>query len=202
MKYETEFCDLIASRLNHDYVAPLTAISNFCELIKLSPNSADECLDMINESVESAIAHLQYYRIAFGNYGDDEELSLQNFQRIITGFFDLDSVNVDLNFSCSGVLRSEAKLLCLGGLCLRSSYSQLESLTLAGERENWTLFAKGKGITNAEGEPRAQQYWENETKPIASMVHFPLFLSLIDRFGFQMAKNAENAQIALSLVKK
>ena len=65
-----ELSQLLGSRLCHDLVSPLGAIGNGVELLEMSPDfpgiAACPELQLIAESVSSARARIQIFRVAFG----------------------------------------------------------------------------------------------------------------------------------------
>lgn len=58
--------DLIGSRICHDLISPIGAISNGVELMSMGNGSAGPELELISESVDNANAKIRYFRIAFG----------------------------------------------------------------------------------------------------------------------------------------
>lgn len=61
-----ELTDLIGSRICHDLISPLGAISNGLELLAMSVGTQGPEVDLITDSVESASARIKFFRIAFG----------------------------------------------------------------------------------------------------------------------------------------
>lgn len=59
--------DLIGSRICHDLISPIGAISNGVELISMNSAAAGPELTLISDSVESANAKIRFFRVAFGN---------------------------------------------------------------------------------------------------------------------------------------
>ncbi len=61
-----ELLDLVGSRICHDLISPIGAISNGVELISMSGDMAGPELSLITESAENANARIRFFRIAFG----------------------------------------------------------------------------------------------------------------------------------------
>ena len=61
-----DLTELIGSRICHDLISPLGAISNGLELLSMSGDATGPEVDLITESVENANARLRFFRIAFG----------------------------------------------------------------------------------------------------------------------------------------
>ena len=65
MTDDPDYGALIASRICHDLISPLSAIGNGVELLAMSAPPGPE-LSLISESVESALARIRFFRLAFG----------------------------------------------------------------------------------------------------------------------------------------
>ena len=65
---------LVGTRICHDLVNPLGAISNGVELMGLAGASRTPELDLIEESVQSASARIRFFRLAYGSGDDDQPM--------------------------------------------------------------------------------------------------------------------------------
>ncbi|MCK0148457.1 histidine phosphotransferase family protein [Marivita sp. S6314] len=66
---------LIGSRICHDLINPLGAISNGLELVSLTaPSPASPEMMLIQQSCDNATARIQFFRIAFGGAGDSRTI--------------------------------------------------------------------------------------------------------------------------------
>lgn len=61
---------LIGSRICHDLISPVGAITNGLELLELSGAASGPELDLIGDSVGNAGARIRFFRIAYGSAGD------------------------------------------------------------------------------------------------------------------------------------
>lgn len=66
---------LIGSRICHDLINPLGAISNGIELLGLAGVPQTPELALVTESVENATARLKFLRLAFGDATEDQMVS-------------------------------------------------------------------------------------------------------------------------------
>ena len=84
--HRTQLASLIASRICHDLISPVGAISNGLELVSLGGgmNQGPE-LDLITESVENANARIRFFRIAFGAAQSDANVSSAEVCAILDG---------------------------------------------------------------------------------------------------------------------
>ncbi|MBM3540521.1 MAG: hypothetical protein FJX51_00610 [Alphaproteobacteria bacterium] len=62
--------ELLCSRLCHDLVSPVGAISNGVELLtEMGPD--EEALALVGQSAQAAATRLKFYRVAYGAAGAD-----------------------------------------------------------------------------------------------------------------------------------
>ena len=62
----SDLTSLIGSRICHDLISPLGAISNGVELLSMNGAPIGPEMSLISESVENANARIRFFRIAFG----------------------------------------------------------------------------------------------------------------------------------------
>ena len=70
MGKDTNFADLIGSRICHDLISPIGAINNGIELLEMSKPATTPEMSLISESVANASARIRFFRIAFGAAGE------------------------------------------------------------------------------------------------------------------------------------
>lgn len=77
---------LLGSRICHDLISPIGAISNGVELLQMSgaPNGPE--LELIFESVENANARIRFFRIAFGVASPDQRIGSSEVEDILRDF--------------------------------------------------------------------------------------------------------------------
>lgn len=68
--HSVKLAALIGSRICHDLISPIGAITNGLELMELSGGAPGPELDLINDSVVSAGARIRFFRIAYGAAGE------------------------------------------------------------------------------------------------------------------------------------
>jgi histidine phosphotransferase ChpT len=69
--HATDFASLLASKLCHDLLNPVGAISNGLELMadERDTDMRARCLELVEQSTQAAAAKLKFYRLAFGAAG-------------------------------------------------------------------------------------------------------------------------------------
>ncbi len=70
MKTDLSVADFLASRLCHDLVGPISAVGNGLELLAENPQLEEEAVALARRSALRAGALVQFYRLAFGNAGN------------------------------------------------------------------------------------------------------------------------------------
>ena len=68
---------LIGSRICHDLINPLGAISNGIELLEMAGVAQGPEMSLVSDSVENATAKLKMLRLAFGAASPDQTVSRQ-----------------------------------------------------------------------------------------------------------------------------
>jgi len=75
--------ELIGSRICHDLISPIGAISNGVELITMSGNVSGPEMNLISQSVESANARIRFFRIAFGAAQAEQRVGQAEIKNIL-----------------------------------------------------------------------------------------------------------------------
>ena len=94
---------LVASRVCHDIISPVGAITNGLEVLdeEGSEDMRDFAMDLIRKSARQASAKLQFARLAFGAAGSaGAEIDLGDAQVVATGF--MENEKSDLVWQVSG----------------------------------------------------------------------------------------------------
>lgn len=66
-----DFASLLCSRLCHDLLSPVAAMSNGLELLaqETEPDLRQQCLDLLADSCRATVHKLKFFRLAFGAAG-------------------------------------------------------------------------------------------------------------------------------------
>ena len=68
-QHNVDLATLIGSRICHDLISPIGAISNGIELLELTGSSKGPEFELISDSVANANARIRFFRIAYGAAG-------------------------------------------------------------------------------------------------------------------------------------
>ena len=86
---DLELAALVSSRICHDVINPVAAISNGLEMLDEEPDSdmREAAMDLIRKSASQASAKLQFARLAFGAAGSaGAEIDLRDAEKVAVGF--------------------------------------------------------------------------------------------------------------------
>ncbi len=110
----------IVSRICHDLVSPMGAISNGLELLQLSQQQGGAEFDLITQSVESATTRLRFYRIALGRVSADQKMGRAEILSILTAMEKHQKQKCQWN-STVDLSRRQVKLVFLMLMCLETA---------------------------------------------------------------------------------
>jgi len=86
---DLELAALVSSRICHDVINPVSAISNGLEMLAEEPDQPmrDAAMDLIRKSAAQASAKLQFARLAFGAAGSaGAEIDLRDAEKVARDF--------------------------------------------------------------------------------------------------------------------
>ena len=96
MTENLQMAELLCTRLCHDLTGPIGAVNNGAEFLSEEGFSMQsEAVDLIVSSAFSAVARLQFYRMAYGNVKNHGEANLAEKQKIAADFFVDSKITLD-----------------------------------------------------------------------------------------------------------
>jgi histidine phosphotransferase ChpT len=120
--------ELLCSRLCHDLISPVAAVSNGLELLGDDAGGmGDDITSLLSLSIGQAAGRLTFYRAAYGLGGDSADaLSLDDVSSLVRGLVESDAITAELPSGTDPLGRGPAKLL------LNAAALGLETLPKAG----------------------------------------------------------------------
>lgn len=164
---------LVGSRICHDLISPIGAISNGVELMSMAGGNGEQELALISESVDNANARIRFFRIAFGHGSRDQQVGAREMSTILSDM----TRGGRLSFQWAltdPVPRAEARLAFLVLLCLESSMPIGGEVTVNHHEGNWHVIASARKMRLVE------EHWDvliNPSLPhdiTSAIVHFAL----------------------------
>jgi len=111
---------LISSRICHDLISPLGAISNGLELLELSGVAPSPELNLITQSIENANSKIRFFRVAYGMAPNGTTLAQGEILSILKDYFNGSRVQVNWQVTRE-TLRRDVKIIFLLIQCLESA---------------------------------------------------------------------------------
>jgi len=108
------FASLLCSRLCHDLVSPVGALSNGVEILadEQSPEMREQVIGLLEQSARQTSNRLQFFRLAFGTGGNfAAEIDPREAHKALTAFLDGSRIRLEWNVGRSALEKSTLKLL-------------------------------------------------------------------------------------------
>lgn len=136
---------LLGSRICHDLISPLGAISNGVELLSMSGVADTPEMTLIQEAVESANARVRFFRVALGASSGTQMLARAEVLRLLDGCYG--GGRLDVRWApLSDPSRTEAKTAFLALMCMEAALPQGGEIVINADRGNWQLQGYGPSI--------------------------------------------------------
>lgn len=120
---ETDLVALVGSRLCHDLISPLGAISNGVELISMSGQADGPELRLISESVAAANARICFFRIAFGHAAAGQRIGASELSESLRAISTGGRIQIDWKIP-GDQPRQRVKLALLAVMCTEQTLSR------------------------------------------------------------------------------
>ena len=128
---------LIGSRICHDLISPIGAISNGLELLTMPGNSAGAEIGLIGESVDNASSRIRFFRIAFGAAGD-QLIGPAEIDSILKDLYGSGRLQVDWN-ETEAVKRNDVRLCFLAILCAEAAMPYGGNIEVDQKKKSWAV---------------------------------------------------------------
>ncbi|MFA5041676.1 MAG: histidine phosphotransferase family protein [Bdellovibrionales bacterium] len=122
MQIDIRVMELLASKLCHDLVSPVSAINNGVELIEdIGGTVIAEAIKLISDSGSTAARRLRLYRLAYGRAGSENSLGFRDVRQIAEQYLEKTKISLvwpeDLSESslneCRGFLKTLLNVIVL-----------------------------------------------------------------------------------------
>lgn len=194
MTRRDDLTSLVGTRICHDLVNPLGAISNGVELMGLSGAERTPELELIEESVQSASARIRFFRIAYGSGEDDQLMGRAEITTTLQAVARAGRMNYFWSIE-GDQPRSRVRTTFLLLQCLESGMPAGGAITVSGIEDGWEVRAEADRL-NIDA-----PLWDSLSNPRArvqvtpSKVHFALLADDLSRSGTRMALRFTDTEI-------
>lgn len=130
---------LMSSKLCHDIIGPVGAVSNGIELLQDESNAdmRDQAVSLVSQSAGEAAARLQFYRLAYGlASGMGAEVSVRDARNLSKGFMKYGKVELEWPDEAGGaesLPKDAIKVLCNLVAISAGALPRGGTLTISGE---------------------------------------------------------------------
>lgn len=150
---DTEFAALLCSRLCHDLVSSVGAVTNGLEILQDEKNSdmREQVFDLLRVSSEQTNTKLLFFRLSFGSAGGlSSKIDLGEARRALDGFVTMQKLALDWKLSDGQAPMTFVKpllnLALLGTECLLRGGVIGVSAKTEGEDEGFEITATGPRV--------------------------------------------------------
>ena len=196
MAPKPDLASLVGSRICHDLISPIGAISNGLELLMVDGSQGGPEMVLISESVANANARIRFFRVAFGIAQDEQRIGRAEVHSILSDVTRGGRLQIDWQ-SDADLSRVEVKIGFLLIQCLESAMAYGGRITVRTDAGRWSFLGEALKLRL---EPA---YWAILIDPNASpevgpaQVHFPMAAEAIARR--QLRLTAELGQTTIKL---
>lgn len=192
----TDLNALIGSRICHDLISPVGAISNGVELMEMTIGDDSPEMALIKQSVVNASARIRFFRIAFGLAGSEQEIGKSEVEGILKDYFEPTRLRVQW-LPTQACRRKEVKLLFLGLLCAETAMPYGGTIRVMQTGDQWTVQGEADKLRI---DP---DLWSTlatgATKDLgAAQVHFPIAQQLAASIGRQINFSHTDTRVMLT----
>jgi histidine phosphotransferase ChpT len=189
---------LLGSRICHDLISPIGAISNGIELLMMDGGGRTPELALIVDAVANANARIRFFRVAFGVSGSSEQrIGRSEVTGILGDLHRGGRLSIDWQ-TPPDLSRREVKLAFLAIQCLESAMPQGGIVTAEKGEARWTIRGEASRL-NVEPD-----LWEVLSNPAAhpdlgaNRVHFALLREEMARQHRRLTVDIRDGDIRLT----
>ncbi|MEM7321344.1 MAG: histidine phosphotransferase family protein [Pseudomonadota bacterium] len=187
---------LIGSRICHDLISPVGAITNGLELLEMSGLQPGPEMDLIADSVGNAAARIRFFRIAYGVAGE-QDLSADEVSNLLADLTGSGRVRVDWTVQGSAP-RAEVRLAFLALQCCESAMPLGGNVRMERQDGAWSIAGMADIIAV---EPTL---WEGLSRPGAiekvtpAQVQFALLPAVAADMGRRIGVSARDTAVTIT----
>ena len=197
MPEKPDLAALLGSRICHDLISPIGAISNGLELFMMDGSQGGPEMVLISESVANANARIRFFRVAYGIAQAEQHMARPEVQSILGDLTRGGRLQIDWQ-SEQDLMRREVKIAFLLIQCLESAMAYGGKVQVQVQNGRWL-------ITGTANKLRIEpQLWEILVDPnsdvtvIPAQVQFPLVAEELAQGRLRLTTELTATEIRLS----
>ncbi len=146
LQYNDTLAALIGSRICHDLISPIGAVTNGIELMALSGAEQSPEMALVAASAANANARICLFRLAFGMAGDSQKTGAGEIRQTLNNVYDDSRITV--NWHPEGDFpRALIQVCLLAVLCAESAVGLGGEISVSEQNDHWKITATGPRLT-------------------------------------------------------
>ncbi len=147
---DDKLASAISSRICHDLISPIGAVSNGLELLEMAGLPPGPEIELVNQSAHHASARVRYFRLAFGatkgyRGADANDIANSEVKAILAAVFDGSRIVVTWQ-ARDDLPRPLAKALLLAVMCAETALPVGGTIEVTQNGPDWLIAARGAKI--------------------------------------------------------
>lgn len=135
---------LIGSRICHDLISPIGAITNGLELLDMTGETGSAEMELISDSTQSAAARIRFFRVAYGSAGE-QVLGQAEILSILSSL--TKPTRLEVNWiPIEALPRNQVRLAFLAIQCCETALPFGGVVDVELENERWSITASAAKI--------------------------------------------------------
>ncbi|WP_299660310.1 histidine phosphotransferase family protein [uncultured Ruegeria sp.] len=192
---DVNLAELIGSRICHDLISPIGAITNGLELLEMVGAVQGPEMELISGSVGSAGARIRFFRVAFGSAGD-QPLGRSEVVELLKDLERASRVRITWNLS-GPVPRNQVKLAFLAIMCCESAMPFGGEVGIATQGSAWTVIGTADKLNLDTGLWKGVTTGQFANKLSPAQVQFALLPDTASGMGRRVASETTATQVKL-----
>lgn len=202
-KEQLDFASQMCSRLCHDLISPVGAISNGLEILaeETDADMRAQVIDLLYQSAQVTSSKLRYYRLAFGAPGGlDGAVDVRELKDTMNEFIQTGKAALDWRINEPTLPKSDVKLLMIGVLTAADALVRGGTITVRTKgAHSYEIAASGPKVV-LDDEVRSllggNLSSAHETSRYAPLV---LFLSVLNATGLRHQVQENETDLVLTV---
>lgn len=187
---------LLGSRICHDLISPIGAISNGVELLMMDGGKMGPEIALIAESVANANARIRFFRVAFGIAGENQRIGRPEVQSILADLTRGGRLTIDWRGPVD-LPRNQVKLAFLLIQCLETAMAFGGRITVNPEDSGWMLTGSAEKLKLDETLWATLADTSQTADITAAQVHFALVPAEMAKHGRRLSVQLMPTEINL-----
>lgn len=196
MTHKPDLAALVGSRICHDLISPVGAISNGMELIELAGTASAPELSLISDSVANANAKIRFFRVAFGQASGDQQVGEHEILTM------LDNVSIGarmmVDWTVDGAVnRTDLRLAFLALMCFETALPFGGVVSVQRDGNRWDITGESEKLRVDETLWSALETGDLTDGLTPNQVQFGLLPQQAQAMGRSLKTSRTETQLAL-----